>query len=158
MFHEAEAEIISQAGQPGRITIATNMAGRGTDILLHEDVRKNGGLHVIATEMHPNRRIDRQLVGRAARQGDPGSYQFWLSLDDELFRYVRTEHLNKLKAKANSVGTLELPGRWIRTFRRTQRIIESQERKHRKQLLKMEKSREKMCRAMGLDPYLELPE
>ena len=158
LFHEAEAEIISQAGQPGRITIATNMAGRGTDILLHEDVRKNGGLHVIATEMHTNRRIDRQLVGRAARQGDPGSYQFWLSLDDELFRYVRTEHLNKLKAKANSVGTLELPGRWIRTFRRTQRIIESQERKHRKQLLKMEKSREKMCRAMGLDPYLELPE
>jgi preprotein translocase subunit SecA len=158
LFHEAEAEIISQAGQPGRITIATNMAGRGTDILLHEDVRKNGGLHVIATEMHTNRRIDRQLVGRAARQGDPGSYQFWLSLDDELFRYMRTEHLNKLKAKANSVGTLELPGRWIRTFRRTQRIIESQERKHRKQLLKMEKSREKMCRAMGLDPYLELPE
>ena len=158
LFHEAEAEIISQAGQPGRITIATNMAGRGTDILLHEDVRKNGGLHVIATEMHTNRRIDRQLVGRAARQGDPGSYQFWLSLDDELFRYMRTEHLDKLKAKAKAVGTLELPGRWIRTFRRTQRIIESQERKHRKQLLKMEKSREKMCRAMGLDPYLELPE
>ncbi len=158
LFHEAEAEIVSQAGQPGRITIATNMAGRGTDILLHDDVRKNGGLHVIATEMHTNRRIDRQLVGRAARQGDPGSYQFWLSLEDELFRYLKLEKLERLRANANPDAEGELPPGWIRTFRHTQRMIENHERKQRKQLLKQERTREKMCKAMGLDPYLELAE
>ena len=158
LFHETEAEIVSQAGQPGRITIATNMAGRGTDILLHDDVRKNGGLHVIATEMHTNRRIDRQLVGRAARQGDPGSYQFWLSLEDELFRYLKLEKLERLRAKAIPDAEGELPPGWIRTFRHTQRVIENHERKQRKQLLKQERSREKMCKAMGLDPYLELAE
>ena len=158
LFHEAEAEIVSQAGQPGRITIATNMAGRGTDILLHDDVRKNGGLHVIATEMHTNRRIDRQLVGRSARQGDPGSFQFWLSLEDELFRYLKLEKLERLRAKAIPDADGELPPGWIRTFRHTQRVIENHERKQRKQLLKQERSREKMCKAMGLDPYLELAE
>ena len=158
LFHETEAEIVSQAGQPGRITIATNMAGRGTDILLHDDVRKNGGLHVNATEMHTNRRIDRQLVGRAARQGDPGSYQFWLSLEDELFRYLKLEKLERLRAKAIPDAEGELPPGWIRTFRHTQRVIENHERKQRKQLLKQERSREKMCKAMGLDPYLELAE
>ncbi len=158
LFHEAEAEIVSQAGQPGRITIATNMAGRGTDILLHDEVRKNGGLHVIATEMHTNRRIDRQLVGRSARQGDPGSYQFWLSLEDELFRYLKTEKLERLRAKAVPDAEGELPQGWIRTFRHTQRVIENHERKQRKQLLKQERTREKMCKAMGLDPYLELAE
>jgi preprotein translocase subunit SecA len=158
LFHEVEAEIVSQAGQPGRITIATNMAGRGTDILLHDDVRRNGGLHVIATEMHTNRRIDRQLVGRAARQGDPGSYQFWLSLEDELFRYLKTEKLDRMRVKAIPDAEGELPLRWIRKFRHTQRMIENHERKQRKQLLKQERTREKMCKAMGLDPYLELAE
>jgi preprotein translocase subunit SecA len=157
-FHEVEAEIISEAGQPGRITIATNMAGRGTDILLHDDVRRSGGLHVIATEMHTNRRIDRQLVGRAARQGDPGSYQFWLSLEDELFRYLPIEKVKRIRKGANPNSHGELSRNWLRLFRRTQRKIENQERKHRKQLLKQEKSREKMCRAMGLDAYLELAE
>lgn len=157
-FHEVEAEIISEAGQPGRITIATNMAGRGTDILLHDDVRRSGGLHVIATEMHTNRRIDRQLVGRAARQGDPGSYQFWLSLEDELFRYLPIEKVKRIRKGANPNSLGELSRTWLRLFRRTQRKIENQERKHRKQLLKQEKSREKMCRAMGLDAYLELAE
>jgi preprotein translocase subunit SecA len=157
-FDDVEADIIAQAGQPGRITIATNMAGRGTDIHLHEDVRKNGGLHVIATEMHTNRRIDRQLVGRAARQGDPGTYQFWLSLEDELFRYLDFEKLKKLRARAKPDSKGELSISWLRTFRRMQRVIEGVERKYRKQLLKQEKSREKMCKAMGLDPYLELPE
>lgn len=158
LFDDVEAEIVAQAGQPGRITIATNMAGRGTDIHLHDDVRKSGGLHVIATEMHTNRRIDRQLVGRAARQGDPGSYQFWLSLEDELFRYLTIEKHKQLRSRANPSTSGELPVRWLGTFRHLQRVIENQERKYRKQLLKQEKSREKMCRAMGLDPYLELPE
>jgi preprotein translocase subunit SecA len=81
-----EAEIIASAGQPGRITVATNMAGRGTDIRIHPWVRKEGGLHVILTEYHESRRIDRQLFGRAGRQGDPGSYESILSLDDELIQ------------------------------------------------------------------------
>jgi len=85
-YHAEEAEIISRAGQPGSVTIATNMAGRGTDILLGEGVPEVGGLHIIGTERHESRRIDNQLRGRAGRQGDPGSSQFYLSLEDELMR------------------------------------------------------------------------
>ncbi|MBP6899059.1 MAG: hypothetical protein KBC73_03160 [Burkholderiaceae bacterium] len=81
----AEAEIVAQAGQPGRITVATNMAGRGTDILLHDAVRTAGGLHVILTEFHESARVDRQLYGRAGRQGDPGSCEALVSLEDDLF-------------------------------------------------------------------------
>lgn len=84
--HAAEAEIISQAGQAGAVTIATNMAGRGTDIILGEGVNELGGLHIIGTERHESRRIDNQLRGRAGRQGDPGSTQFYLSLGDELMK------------------------------------------------------------------------
>src|SRR5262249_19285554 len=79
-------EIVAGAGQPGRVTVATNMAGRGTDIQLHPAVRDAGGLHVILTEYHESRRIDRQLFGRAGRQGDPGSYESIVALDDELFQ------------------------------------------------------------------------
>jgi preprotein translocase subunit SecA len=81
-----EAEIVASAGQPARVTVATNMAGRGTDIQLHSAVREAGGLHVILTEYHESRRIDRQLFGRAGRQGDPGSYESIVALDDELFQ------------------------------------------------------------------------
>lgn len=84
--HQEEAEIVSGAGQPGTITIATNMAGRGTDIRLGPGVAERGGLHVLATERHESHRIDRQLYGRAARQGDPGSAQAFVSLEDELIR------------------------------------------------------------------------
>ncbi len=82
--HEIEAQIVAQAGQAGRVTVATNMAGRGTDIKLGEGVAELGGLHVIGTERHEARRIDRQLSGRCARQGDPGLAQFFISLDDEI--------------------------------------------------------------------------
>ncbi|WP_136607120.1 preprotein translocase subunit SecA [Paenibacillus dokdonensis] len=85
-YHAEEAEIISRAGQPGTVTIATNMAGRGTDILLGEGVSDLGGLHIMGTERHESRRIDNQLRGRAGRQGDPGSTQFYLSLGDELMK------------------------------------------------------------------------
>lgn len=85
-YHAEEAEIISRAGQPGSVTIATNMAGRGTDILLGDGVSDLGGLHIIGTERHESRRIDNQLRGRAGRQGDPGSTQFYLSLGDELMK------------------------------------------------------------------------
>ena len=80
-----EAEIVADAGQPGRITVATNIAGRGTDIKLHPAMREAGGLHVILTEFHESARIDRQLYGRAGRQGDPGTYESIVALDDELF-------------------------------------------------------------------------
>ncbi len=85
-YHAEEAEIISSAGQAGSVTIATNMAGRGTDIMLGEGVHDVGGLHIIGTERHESRRIDNQLRGRAGRQGDPGSTQFYLSLGDELMK------------------------------------------------------------------------
>ena len=84
----AEADIIAQAGLPGRVTVATNMAGRGTDIRLSPEVAAAGGLHVVLTEFHESRRIDRQLFGRCARQGDAGSYQEIISLDDDIFAYV----------------------------------------------------------------------
>jgi preprotein translocase, SecA subunit len=92
-FHAEEAEIISRAGQAGAVTIATNMAGRGTDILLGESVAELGGLHIIGTERHESRRIDNQLRGRAGRQGDPGSSQFYLSLEDELMRRFGSENI-----------------------------------------------------------------
>jgi preprotein translocase subunit SecA len=88
-----EAEIVAGAGQPGRVTVATNMAGRGTDIQLHSVVREAGGLHVILTEYHESRRIDRQLFGRAGRQGDPGSYESIVALDDELFQRFAGKYL-----------------------------------------------------------------
>ncbi|SEL32662.1 protein translocase subunit secA [Paenibacillus sp. cl141a] len=92
-YHAEEAEIISRAGQPGSVTIATNMAGRGTDILLGEGVQDIGGLHIIGTERHESRRIDNQLRGRAGRQGDPGSTQFYLSLGDELMKRFGTDNV-----------------------------------------------------------------
>lgn len=92
-YHAEEAEIVSQAGQPGAVTIATNMAGRGTDIMLGDGVPELGGLHIIGTERHESRRIDNQLRGRAGRQGDPGSSQFFLSLEDELMRRFGAENI-----------------------------------------------------------------
>ncbi|SFL89866.1 preprotein translocase subunit SecA [Paenibacillus sp. 1_12] len=92
-FHAEEAEIVARAGQPGSVTIATNMAGRGTDIMLGEGVHDAGGLHIIGTERHESRRIDNQLRGRAGRQGDPGSSQFYLSMEDELMRRFGAENI-----------------------------------------------------------------
>ncbi|MDG0794602.1 preprotein translocase subunit SecA [Cohnella ginsengisoli] len=92
-YHAEEAEIIASAGQRGTVTIATNMAGRGTDILLGEGVPDLGGLHIIGTERHESRRIDNQLRGRAGRQGDPGSSQFYLSMEDELMRRFGADNI-----------------------------------------------------------------
>ena len=92
-YHEKEAEIISLAGQYGAVTIATNMAGRGTDITLGEGVPELGGLHIIGTERHESRRIDNQLRGRCARQGDPGSSKFFLSLEDDLMRLFGSDNI-----------------------------------------------------------------
>ena len=92
-LHQREAEIVAEAGKTGTITIATNMAGRGTDIKLTEDVRKAGGLAIVGTERHESRRVDRQLRGRSGRQGDPGSSQFFVSLEDELMRLFGSERI-----------------------------------------------------------------
>ena len=92
-FHEKEAEIVKNAGHPGSITIATNMAGRGTDIVLGEGVVDNGGLYVIGSERHESRRIDNQLRGRSGRQGDPGKSKFYSSLEDDLMRLFGSEQL-----------------------------------------------------------------
>ncbi len=92
-LHQREAEIVAEAGKPGTITIATNMAGRGTDIKLTPEVREAGGLAIIGTERHESRRVDRQLRGRSGRQGDPGSSQFFVSLEDELMRLFGSERI-----------------------------------------------------------------
>ena len=92
-YHQKEAEIVARAGQPAAVTIATNMAGRGTDIKLGEGVAENDGLHIIGTSRHESRRIDRQLRGRCARQGDPGSSRFYISLEDELMRLFGSDRI-----------------------------------------------------------------
>jgi len=116
-----EAEIVAAAGQPGRVTVATNMAGRGTDIKLHPEAKEAGGLHVIMTECHESKRIDRQLFGRAGRQGDPGTYETIVALDDELFqRFVgrRTTRLTTsvLSTRARAPRAI---GRMLRYFGQT---------------------------------------
>ena len=98
-YHEKEAEIIARAGQKGAVTIATNMAGRGTDIVLGEGVAELGGLHIIGTERHESRRIDNQLRGRAGRQGDPGSSRFYISLEDDLMRLFGSDNIKGVMDK-----------------------------------------------------------
>jgi preprotein translocase subunit SecA len=97
--HEQEAQIIAEAGHPGRVTIATNMAGRGVDIKLGEGVVEKGGLHIIGTERHESRRVDNQLRGRAGRQGDPGSSRFYLSLEDDLLRIFGSDRISPIMEK-----------------------------------------------------------
>ena len=103
-FHELEAEIVAQAGIHGAVTIATNMAGRGTDIKLDEEAKNAGGLKIIGTERHESRRIDNQLRGRSGRQGDPGESQFYISLEDDLMRLFGSE---KLISMFNALGVPE---------------------------------------------------
>ena len=107
-YHQQEAEIISRAGQRGAVTIATNMAGRGTDIKLGEGVAVAGGLHVLATERHESRRIDRQLRGRCARQGDPGSSHFFISLEDDLMRLFGADRIVKMMERMGLEENQEL--------------------------------------------------
>lgn len=97
--HQREAEIVSLAGKPSAVTIATNMAGRGTDIKLSDEVKAAGGLAIVATERHDSRRVDRQLRGRAGRQGDPGSSQFYVSLEDKLMRLFNSDRIVKIMDK-----------------------------------------------------------
>lgn len=103
-FHEKEAEIVAQAGQHGAVTIATNMAGRGTDIKLDDAARAAGGLKIIGTERHESRRIDNQLRGRSGRQGGVGESKFYISLEDDIMRLFASE---KLMSIFNALGVPE---------------------------------------------------
>jgi preprotein translocase subunit SecA len=139
---EEEADIVARAGQEGQITVATNMAGRGTDIILSSDVRKLGGLHVMATEHHDARRIDRQLFGRCGRQGDPGTYVVIASMDDRLLRTYLSSLLGRLARRvANPERKL---GRWIgnRFAAYAQRKAERRHYHVRRELLKYDESLE----------------
>ena len=121
--NESEAEIVAAAGQAGAVTLATNIAGRGTDIVLGEGVTKLGGLHVIGTERHESRRIDNQLRGRAGRQGDPGSSQFYVSLDDDLMRIFGSERI------AGMMGALGLDENTPIENKMVSRSLESAQKK-----------------------------
>jgi len=134
--HQREAEIVAEAGHPGKITIATNMAGRGTDIKLTEEVKKAGGLAIIGTERHDSRRVDRQLRGRAGRQGDPGSSQFYVSLEDSLMRLFQSERMAKMM---DSLGHKEgdvIQHKWISgSIQKAQKKVEENNFGIRKRLL-----------------------
>jgi preprotein translocase subunit SecA len=153
---EEEAEIVSQAGVAGKVTVSTNMAGRGTDIKLGDGVVDLGGLHVICTEMHDSARIDRQLAGRCGRQGDPGTFRQFLSLEDELlstgFGPKKADKQAEKGQQAN--GSLDNKGR---LFRRAQKKVERRHFRDRRALMYFEKERKKMQQQMGQDPYLDTP-
>ncbi len=135
-YHEMEAEIIKQAGQRSTVTIATNMAGRGTDIVLGEGIANLGGLHVIGTERHEARRIDNQLRGRAGRQGDPGSSRFYLSMEDDLMRIFGSDRIAGLMQKLGMEEGQEIEHPFItRAIQTAQTRVEGRNFEIRKQLL-----------------------
>lgn len=145
--HEKEAEIIAKAGQYGAVTIATNMAGRGTDIVLGEGIAQRGGLHIIGTERHESRRIDNQLRGRAGRQGDPGSSRFYLSLEDDLLRIFGSDRISSIMDKLGMEEGVPIEHKMItKAIENAQRKVEGHHFDIRKHLLEyddvMNKQRE----------------
>lgn len=152
-----EAEIVADAGGAKRVTVATNMAGRGTDIKLVSGVEERGGMHVICTELHDAARIDRQLIGRCGRQGDHGSYRQYLSLDDDIlkggFGPKKAENYKQL----GHLSDREF-NHYSRRFERAQRRVEKKHFRDRMVLLHHEKERKKMQREIGQDPYLDTPD
>jgi preprotein translocase subunit SecA len=154
---EQEADIVARAGLRGKVTVSTNMAGRGTDIKLGEGVSDLGGLHVICTEMHDSARIDHQLIGRCGRQGDPGTYRQYLALDDELLETglgpKKSEKLEEMGAASCNGLFHQLAG----LFRKAQKKVEKRHFRDRRSLMYFEKQRKKMQRQMGQDPYLDTP-
>jgi preprotein translocase subunit SecA len=135
-FHEMEAQIVAQAGQMGAVTIATNMAGRGTDIVLGEGVAEVGGLHIVGTERHESRRIDNQLRGRAGRQGDPGSSRFYLSLEDDLMRLFGSDNIAGIMEKLGMEENEPIEHPLIsRSIEQAQKKVEGRNFDIRKQVL-----------------------
>ncbi len=134
--HQREAQIVAEAGNPGKVTIATNMAGRGTDIKLSDEVKAAGGLAIIATERHDSRRVDRQLRGRSGRQGDPGSSQFYVSLEDKLMRLFHSERIAKLMDKMGyQEGEVIQHNMVTKSIERAQKRVEENNFGIRKRLL-----------------------
>jgi preprotein translocase subunit SecA len=152
--HEREAEIVARAGQQGRVTIATNMAGRGTDIKPDQDVLDAGGLHVLGTERHEALRIDRQLQGRSGRQGDPGSAQFFVSLDDELLEGLGEWRQEALRRRGETGGQGNWQG-YLPLFRKAQRRVESRHFRTRVDLMVHERNRQEILKDLGADPYVD---
>jgi preprotein translocase subunit SecA len=151
-----EAEIVSAAGQQGKVMVATNMAGRGTDIRLGPGVHELGGLHVICTELHESQRIDRQLIGRCGRQGDPGTYRQFLALDDEILTIgLGPKKAEALKQRGIALAGSGPQGGFEALFYKAQRKVERRHFHDRKVLLYHEKERQKVQRQMGQDPYLD---
>jgi len=138
--HQKEAEIVAQAGQSGMVTIATNMAGRGTDIKLSKEAKEAGGLAIIGTERHESRRVDRQLRGRAGRQGDPGSSQFFLSLEDSLMRLFGSDRIATVMDKLGlEEGEVIQHGMVSRSIERAQKKVEQNNFSMRKRLLEYDR-------------------
>jgi preprotein translocase subunit SecA len=138
-YHQQEAEIITRAGQRGAVTIATNMAGRGTDIKLGPGVAELGGLHVMGTERHEARRIDRQLRGRCARQGDPGSSHFFISLEDDLMRLFGSDRIVKMMERMGLEEGQELTHPWLnRSIQQAQKRVEQHNFQIRKRTLEFD--------------------
>ncbi len=134
--HEREAEIIAQAGQGKNVTISTNMAGRGTDIVLGEGIAKLGGLHVVGTDRHESRRIDNQLRGRSGRQGDPGSSRFFLSLEDDLMRLFGSDRISGIMEKLGMEEDIPIEHPLVtRSIESAQKKVEGRNFEIRKQLL-----------------------
>lgn len=135
-YHEKEALIVADAGQPGQVTIATNMAGRGTDIVLGEGVAALGGLHILGTERHESRRIDNQLRGRCARQGDPGSSRFYLSLEDDLMRLFGSDNIKGMMDKLGMDEDEPIENKLVtRSIENAQKKVEERNFNIRKQVL-----------------------
>jgi preprotein translocase subunit SecA len=153
----AEADIVARAGQPGKVTVATNMAGRGTDIKLGPGVAESGGLHVICTELHDSHRIDRQLIGRCGRQGDPGTVRQYMSLDDDVIRTGFGPSTAEKMAEMGRKGSGN-PQSYLNLLKRAQRKVERRHLRDRFVLLHHEKERKKMQAEMGQDPYLDTPD
>ncbi len=152
--HEQEAKVVSQAGFPGRVTIATNMAGRGTDIKPAPEVVAVGGLHVLGTERHEALRIDRQLTGRSGRQGDPGTAQFFLSLEDELLEALGERRQESIKQLGQRGGERDW-SRYLRLFKISQRRVEKRHYKSRVDLMVHEKQRQEILKDLGADPFVD---
>jgi preprotein translocase subunit SecA len=148
---EREAQIVELAGQPGAVTVATNMAGRGTDIKLHEDVKAAGGLHVIGLQRHDSGRVDRQLVGRCARQGDPGSAQFILCLQDPLLRKHAHREASRLRLRRRRRDQPVTASAAPRLFRRVQRQVEGEHRRSRISLIQHNQS---ITAMLGVPDYM----
>ena len=134
--HQREADIVAEAGRPGKVTIATNMAGRGTDIKISDEVKQAGGLAIVGTERHDSRRVDRQLRGRAGRQGDPGSSLFYVSLEDKLMRYFQSDRIAKWMDRAgHKEGDVIQAGIVTKSIENAQKKVEENNFGIRKRLL-----------------------